>query len=474
MVAPVLPALTMAEALPSRTSSAARTSDESFLRRTPWAGSSSMAMTSVQATSSRPGGVAHQVGRARPARRRCPRRRPPGAPRPRSRPGPGRRPWRRPPPAGRPARCAAGRRPAGVKSVDLDGLATLVPPAVGADHVGHLGLRGSGGTRCGPAGSAASWRPGGCGPWPWRSSSWGRPSSVLQLSADRAGGVRLPWPGRVPGRRRSGLPGGCAPPAAAGTRGTGYWADRSTSRLAHRGSLGATHPHDSVVAVGPALGAQPPAGLAAERGQGQLEDHGVVDHGPQVELVVDDAGRPPRRRGRRGGRRARRSARAPRSTSSPPTGSGAAPARPRSTGPATVPVTMTPPSKDCEDHVAGRPRPPRARRCRPASGPRSARSGSSRPRRTSCQRVPGDPAEPGHVDDERVVGHVRLLRAERALGSGPGRRTRPRRPRGSPAPGGRRARRPAGRSPGASRGPAWTVRMIRSRTISMPASFWSQ
>ena len=38
MVAPVLPALTMADALPSRTASAARTSDESFRRRTPWVG----------------------------------------------------------------------------------------------------------------------------------------------------------------------------------------------------------------------------------------------------------------------------------------------------------------------------------------------------------------------------------------------------------------------------------------------------
>ena len=43
MVAPVLPALTMAEALPSRTASAARTSEESFMRadarrrgRRPW------------------------------------------------------------------------------------------------------------------------------------------------------------------------------------------------------------------------------------------------------------------------------------------------------------------------------------------------------------------------------------------------------------------------------------------------------
>jgi hypothetical protein len=46
IVAPVLPAEIMALALPSRTASAARTSVESFLRRTPCAASSSMPMTS--------------------------------------------------------------------------------------------------------------------------------------------------------------------------------------------------------------------------------------------------------------------------------------------------------------------------------------------------------------------------------------------------------------------------------------------
>ena len=63
MAAPVLPAETMAMARPSRTASAARTSEESFFRRTPWAGSSSMPMTSLAAMSgssrchpSRPGG----------------------------------------------------------------------------------------------------------------------------------------------------------------------------------------------------------------------------------------------------------------------------------------------------------------------------------------------------------------------------------------------------------------------------------
>ncbi|CAB4791331.1 unannotated protein [freshwater metagenome] len=48
IVAPVLPAEIIAEALPSRTSSAARTREESFFLRTPLAGSSSMPITSVQ------------------------------------------------------------------------------------------------------------------------------------------------------------------------------------------------------------------------------------------------------------------------------------------------------------------------------------------------------------------------------------------------------------------------------------------
>ena len=46
MAAPVLPALTMAQARPSRTASAARTRDESFLIRTARPGSSCISMTS--------------------------------------------------------------------------------------------------------------------------------------------------------------------------------------------------------------------------------------------------------------------------------------------------------------------------------------------------------------------------------------------------------------------------------------------
>ena len=54
IVAPVLPAEIIALAVPSRTASAARTSVESFLRRTPWAGSSSISMTSLASISGRP------------------------------------------------------------------------------------------------------------------------------------------------------------------------------------------------------------------------------------------------------------------------------------------------------------------------------------------------------------------------------------------------------------------------------------
>ena len=54
IAAPVLPALTMAEARPSRTASAALTRLESFFVRTLWAGSSCIAMTSAAASTSRP------------------------------------------------------------------------------------------------------------------------------------------------------------------------------------------------------------------------------------------------------------------------------------------------------------------------------------------------------------------------------------------------------------------------------------
>jgi hypothetical protein len=53
----------MAEALPSRTASAARTSDESFMRRTLEPGSASMGMTSDAAITSRGPGSPISSGR---------------------------------------------------------------------------------------------------------------------------------------------------------------------------------------------------------------------------------------------------------------------------------------------------------------------------------------------------------------------------------------------------------------------------
>src|ERR1700722_1666883 len=149
MVAPVLPADTIAEALPSRTSSAQRTSDESFFLRTLAPGSSSIAMTSVTATTSRPKGSPMSSGTPtrvtdRPSSstaRRAPAMISVGA--------------KSPP--------IASKAMGSVKSVDLYGRTTLVPTAVGAHHVGQLGGGALGehaarGARQGPVGRPATAR----------------------------------------------------------------------------------------------------------------------------------------------------------------------------------------------------------------------------------------------------------------------------------------------------------------------------
>ncbi len=136
MVAPVLPALTMARALPSRTASAARTSEESFLRRTDWPGSSSMAMTSEAGRTSSPpvspiwsGGPTSTTGMpSSSTARRAPATISPGA-------------WS-PPMAstatGRPRQTTPRAGAEAVPLVDLDGLAALVPPAVAHTTCGTL------------------------------------------------------------------------------------------------------------------------------------------------------------------------------------------------------------------------------------------------------------------------------------------------------------------------------------------------
>ena len=64
IVAPVLPAETIAEASPSRTASAARTSEESFFLPDRGPGSSSISMTSDASITGRSEGVADPVGGA--------------------------------------------------------------------------------------------------------------------------------------------------------------------------------------------------------------------------------------------------------------------------------------------------------------------------------------------------------------------------------------------------------------------------
>ena len=152
MAAPVLPALTIADARPSRTASAARTMEASFFRRTPCMASSAMSMTSVAAHTSRSPGSSMASG--------CPTST-----------------------TGTPNRSAASRAPATISAgplsppitstamgsltsstrspqggcgllVNLDGLAAAVPAAVGADHVGQLGLPALGAHAAGRAAQA--------------------------------------------------------------------------------------------------------------------------------------------------------------------------------------------------------------------------------------------------------------------------------------------------------------------------------
>src|ERR1700728_401326 len=270
IVAPVLPALTMAEALPSRTSSAERTSDESFLRRTPWAGSSSMAMTSVQATSSRPnvsptrsGGPTRTTGIPSSAARRAPATISAGA--------------LSPPMAsmatGRSAAAGEGALPLGLKSVDLDGDASRVPATARADHVGGLRLGAVPAHAARrrlqhPVGGLAATALGLRGlllrdshrraPDPCvRATSWRRLGRV----GDRPG-----FPLRAPTSRRA------------------KHIEVSPPGVDRRHAVAAR-----LVAVRPAVLAQPGAVRRTEGGERQLGDERVEQHGLEVDLVVGDA-----------------------------------------------------------------------------------------------------------------------------------------------------------------------------------------
>src|SRR4051812_40339667 len=249
MVAPVLPALTIAEARPSRTASAARTSDESFLRRTPLAGSSSMAMTSDAGRMSRPpvSTVASTSGWPTSttgipcSRDACtaPATISSGA--------------LSPPMAstatGSMAAQAIAAQAAADQSVDVYGLAAAVPAAVLADHVRELGLAALGADRA--------------------SGRFERPVRRTAAAALGLGGLLL-----GDGHRRL----SSVVSVVVGAQ-----------RIQHRPPR--VHRHSGVaavtlVAVGPAFGAEALAVLRAEGRQGQLEQYSVARQRRQVDLVA--------------------------------------------------------------------------------------------------------------------------------------------------------------------------------------------
>src|SRR5579883_3069353 len=354
MVAPVLPALTMADALPSRTSSATRTREESFLRRTACPASSSIPMTSVHATSSRPAGSPTSSGGptsttgtpCSSAACRAPATISPGA--------------RSPPIAstatGRAASSAGERRrPRRVTSVDLDGLAPLVPPAVRAHDMGQLRL---------VAVRADA---------PRRRCQ----APVRGLAAAALGLGRLLL-GDCHPRSTPDQPGCWLLPAPAAG-----WAS-PVSPAADLGSLGATQSQVSTLRSAPHEGHSPrqPSWHSGAMGSSRATASRTIGRRSSSSSTIGYAS------SSNGAGAARRSTKRSltATSSSPPTPM----AQRRQTplqGALTVPVTMTPPGKDSSttSHVAS---PPSGNALSAAVGGRSEPSGSSTPVRTSCQRVP--------------------------------------------------------------------------------------
>ncbi len=281
MAAPVFPAETMAAAFPSRTASAARTRDASFLRRTPPAGSSPMPMTSDAGM-----------------RGRSPQSRPSGPTRTTSMPSSSTARWA-------PARISPGALSPPMASTamgsirgrsDVDGHAVLVPAAAGAHDVGQLGGPASWAERAGRlrepprAGSVAArlrLRPLLLGhshrQETSRGNSSGRACGAGRCSPARVrarGGAMLSAarPHERPHPRRA--------PARSGQRSASRLV-RSASRPAQRGSTAVgAQSHMSDVAVGAAGRADAGAVVPADRGGRQLHEHELTDHRPQVQLLA--------------------------------------------------------------------------------------------------------------------------------------------------------------------------------------------
>src|SRR4051794_12282871 len=134
IVAPVLPAEIIAEALPSRTPSAARTRVESFLRRTATAGSSSIAITS-------PAGISASPPRSARAARSGGPTRTTGIPDAAASLAPSTiSPGERSPPMASTAIGSIGVAGLAASGVDVDGDAVLVPATGRAHSVRLLGI----------------------------------------------------------------------------------------------------------------------------------------------------------------------------------------------------------------------------------------------------------------------------------------------------------------------------------------------
>jgi len=258
IVAPVFPALTIpAHALPSLTASAARTRDESFLVRTPFAGSSSHPDDLARRDDRQIAHVAESplIGTGR-ARRRYLR---------------SATAWRAPatisagalshPHSRRGQRAGPAPRPSDV----LDGLPAVVPTAVGADHIGQLRPPALGQMlRAGALSVQAEARR--LRLFDFDVFFFGTPSCCHPVLSG-------------PDRRRS-LVSLSSSPGLSTARARPTW-----------GRPGSRTEHVSLLRLTPHSGQRPWQVLPTQRRKRQVEDTGIVNYGFQIEPVSPRPGR---------------------------------------------------------------------------------------------------------------------------------------------------------------------------------------
>ena len=347
-------------------------------------------MTSVQAHQLEAQRVADLLGRAHQHDRDAVlARRPAGHPR-RSRRAPCRRPWRRRRRAAWPASRVWDARPGGSSQSTSTAWRPLYQPQLGQTTCGVLAA-----WQCGHTLRAGRRRRHAAG---LVAAALGLGLLLLRDSHGRS--PTIGSGARVHSRRLDGR-----------TAGTGY---RSTSRLAHRGSRGATQPQSPSLRLAPHWGHRPAQSSRHRGAIGSSSTTASRTSGPRSMVVVDDRVellvRRPRQRGV-GEALAHGDAQLPRHRL------GAAPADPDPGG-GTVPSTSI---AALEGHAGSRRTRPRRRgaprcapgRCRPR---RAARPEPPRPGAPRARCCPGERRSRGHVDDEGVGA---------PLTTGPGRRSRP-------------------------------------------------